>query len=156
MNKIISSIAIAFILFFSILCLGIPLSTIPIFVSEQLKFSGYVVAAVVLIESIVTLVSRPLAGRFSDSNTPKKGLAIGLILLLLSAVLTTIGFYSKESRVTAIVIILLSRVFMGIGESFVFTCSSTWPIALLGRKHTGKLMSWLGIAIFLGLASGNY
>ncbi|SIO93476.1 major facilitator superfamily transporter [Vibrio spartinae] len=45
---------------------------------------------------------------------------------------------------------------MGIGLSFVFTCGGTWPIGLIGHEHAGKIMSWVGIAMFLGLALGNY
>jgi len=152
-----SAVTVALILFVAIISLGISLAILPIYVNKALGLSPYFVGAIVVAESVSTLLSRAYAGRFSDVRGPKKGMMRGLLLMFLAGVLCVTTIETASSHVyLSFLVVFASRALMGIGESLVFTCSGTWPIGLVGRKHAGKIMSWVGIAMFLGLAIGNY
>ncbi|WP_336749922.1 MFS transporter [Pantoea vagans] len=155
-NDVIAASLIASILFLAILSLGLSLAILPLFVAKYLKYSAFYVGLVVAAESVATLASRAYAGRYSDRHGPKKGMILGLTLTVLSGLLTYFVFSLNNPGIVAYIIIILSRIIMGLGESLIFTCSGTWPIGLVGREHAGKIMSWVGIAMFLGLAIGNY
>lgn len=155
-NNIFSASLVAGILFLAIISLGLSLSILPLYVNQILSYSTFFVGLVVTAESVSTLVSRAYAGRYSDRHGPRKGMTLGLGLTVLSGMFCLLAFLLIDNSFYAYLIIILSRVFMGVGESLIFTCSGTWPIGLVGREHAGKIMSWVGIAMFLGLAIGNY
>ena len=137
--------------------LGVSLGLLPIYLTHELGFSPLIVSGVVGVESASTLVSRLPAGRFSDRHGPKCGMLWGLGLTSISGAICLLAIIlaSSTGPVTALLLILISRIVMGIGESLVFTCSGTWPIALIGRENAGKVMSMVGIGMFIGLAAGN-
>lgn len=155
-NDILAASCVASILFVAIICLGLSLAILPLFVNKILHLSPLFVGGVISVESISTLLSRASSGRYSDKNGPKKGMIAGLTLIVLSGVLVCISFVLKENVIASYIVLIISRIIMGVGESLVFTCSGTWPIGLVGREHAGKIMSWVGIAMFMGLALGNY
>ncbi|ECC9721685.1 MFS transporter [Salmonella enterica] len=155
-NSIFAASCVASILFIAITTLGLSLATLPLYVSESLGYSAFYVGLVVSTESLSTLFSRAAAGRYSDNHGPRKGMVLGLLLTFLSGLFCLFSFSVIDSAKIAFSIIIFSRILMGIGESLIFTCSGTWPIGLVGREHAGKIMSWVGIAMFLGLALGNY
>ncbi|CAM3463221.1 putative transport protein [Xenorhabdus nematophila ATCC 19061] len=155
-NDFVSACLISSILFFAIVSLGLSLAILPLYVNKVLGYSPFFVGIVVAVESISTLLSRTHSGRFSDNHGPKKGMFLGLFLTFISGFLCYLCFVSLTPSVVTFIVIILSRILMGIGESLIFTCSGTWPIGLVGKAHAGKIMSWVGIAMFLGLAIGNY
>lgn len=155
-NSIFAASCVASILFIAITTLGISLATLPLYVSKSLGYPAFFVGIVVATESLSTLFSRAAAGRYSDNHGPRKGMVLGLSLTFLAGLFCLLCFRFIDSGIVAFSVIIFSRILMGIGESLIFTCSGTWPIGLVGREHAGKIMSWVGIAMFLGLALGNY
>ncbi|AGK46324.1 major Facilitator Superfamily protein [Burkholderia thailandensis MSMB121] len=152
-----SAVVVALILFVAIVSLGTSLAILPIYVNKVLGLSPYFVGAVVTAESVSTLLSRAYAGRFSDTRGPKTGMIRGLLLMFVAGALCVAALATHgASAYLSFAVVFGSRVLMGVGESLIFTCSGTWPIGLVGREHAGKIMSWVGIAMFLGLAIGNY
>ncbi|MBD1576797.1 MFS transporter [Vibrio sp. S11_S32] len=155
-NDIIAASLIASILFLAIVSLGLSLAILPLYVNKVLGYSAFYVGLVVATESISTLLSRAYSGRFSDNHGPKKGMIVGLFLTVFAGLSCYLAFAFLVPGKASFAIIIFSRLIMGVGESLIFTCSGTWPIGLVGKKHAGKIMSWVGIAMFLGLAIGNY
>lgn len=137
--------------------LGVSLGLLPLYLAHELGFSPTVVGGVIALESISTLFSRLPAGRFSDRMGPKCGMLWGLALSALAGAMCWLAIYwaSVWGAVSVLMVILVSRIVMGIGESLVFTCSGTWPIGLVGRESAGKVISMVGIGMFVGLAAGN-
>lgn len=156
-NNLTNAIKVSSLIFFSIVSLGISLAILPIFIKESLQLSALFIGFSIVSESIATLCSRFFSGTYSDEKGAKFGMTLGLALLTLSGLICFFSIYFLSGQVEiSYVGIIISRVLMGIGLSFVFTCGGTWPIGLIGREHAGKVMSWVGIAMFLGLALGNY
>ncbi|HFV0399006.1 TPA: MFS transporter, partial [Escherichia coli] len=91
-NDILAASCVASILFVAIICLGLSLAILPLFVNKILHLSPLFVGGVISVESISTLLSRASSGRYSDKNGPKKGMIAGLTLIVLSGVLVCISF----------------------------------------------------------------
>lgn len=155
-NNLIAASLVAGILFLAIISLGLSLAILPLYVNKVAGYSALFVGLVIATESVSTLFSRAFAGRYSDNYGPRKGMTLGLSLMVSAGLICWLTFVSLPPSHMAYGVILLSRVLMGIGESLIFTCSGTWPIGLVGKAHAGKIMSWVGIAMFLGLAVGNF
>lgn len=157
MNKPFSyASTVAFLLFLAIISLGISLAIIPLYVNKILQLSPLFVGIVIATESISTLFARAFAGRFSDLNGPKLAMLNGQFGVLLAGLLFLVITLIDINQYALFLILLVSRIIMGIGSSLIFTSSGTWPIGLVGREHAGKIISWVGIAMFIGLALGNY
>lgn len=137
--------------------LGVSLGLLPLYLTHEMGFPPTVVGGVIAMESVSTLLSRLPAGRFSDRHGPKCGMLWGLALSALAGAMCLLAIWWAPlwGAWGALIVILLSRIVMGVGESLVFTCSSTWPIGLIGRESAGKVMSMVGIGMFIGLAAGN-
>ena len=137
--------------------LGVSLSLLPLYLTHELGFTPTVVGGVMALESISTLLSRLPAGRFSDRHGPKLGMLWGLALSAIAGAMCWAAISGAQwwGAFGVLSLILISRIVLGISESLVFTCSGTWPIGLIGRDNAGKVMSMVGIGMFVGLAAGN-
>lgn len=153
-DNILSASCVASMLFLAVVSLGISLAIIPLYVNNN--FTSFLVGFLVAIQSVSTLLTRAIAGNYSDSHGPRKGMFLGLILAFISGFMCVFIFYFPAEEYFTFTSLLLSRIIMGVGESFIFTCSGTWSIGLIGRHHAGKIMSWVGMAMFLGLSLGTY
>ncbi|MDH3000682.1 MFS transporter [Chelonobacter oris] len=157
MNKtFFYAFTVAFLLFLAIVSLGISLAIIPLYINKTLQLSPLFVGIAIATELISTLCARAFAGRFSDLNGPKLAMLNGQFGVLLAGLLFLVITFIDINQYASFLILLVSRVIMGVGSSLIFTSSGTWPIGLVGREHAGKIMSWVGMAMFIGLALGNY
>ena len=66
--------------------------------------------------------------------------------------LVSLRFVSKPE--TSVVILLLGRALLGVAESFIITGALSWGLALMGQENTGKVMSWVGTALYAAFAVG--
>ena len=71
-NDILAASCVASILFVAIICLGLSLAILPLFVNKILHLSPLFVGGVISVESISTLLSRASSGRYSDKKWPQK------------------------------------------------------------------------------------
>ena len=54
----------------------------------------------------------------------------------------------------AVTILLLGRALLGGAESFIITGALSWGLALVGPKRAGRVIAWVGMAMFAALALG--
>jgi MFS family permease len=52
-------------------------------------------------------------------------------------------------------ILLLGRALLGVGESFIITGAQSWGLAVTGTQSTGKVLAWVGSAMFAAFALGG-
>ncbi len=74
------------------------------------------------------------------------GAAAGVLYLL------SLGLSSRP--VAAILVLLAGRVFLGGAESFVITGALSWGLVLGGSPNTGKVIAWIGTALWAAYAAG--
>jgi predicted MFS family arabinose efflux permease len=70
----------------------------------------------------------------------------GLLYLL------SLGFIS--SPWISVIVLLIGRALLGGAESFIITGAVSWGLALAGPNNAGRVISWIGMAMFAALAFG--
>lgn len=147
------TLAIGLVAGLGLMAVGIPMAIVPIEISRQGLGAG-VVGALVALEPVATLATRKLAGDLSDRWGAKRGMMLGLLLCALAG-LPFVGAATPMPTAASLALLAAGRILTGLGESFVFVTSGTWPIGLVGRSRAGTLLSWIGIALFGGIAAGT-
>ena len=135
------------------LTVSLPLPALPLHVTGTLGFGTAVAGLTVGIQSLATLVTRATSGRMVDAAGSKATLLRGLAvcsgagwLYLLSTAATMPG--------TALAVLLLGRVTLGVGESLLITGVVSWGMSRAGPGRAGAAMSWNGMAQYGSLAAG--
>ncbi len=142
------------IIFFEFLIMGISLGTLPDFVHNQLHYGNITVGLVVGIQYVATLLTRHLAGKSSDTKGGVYSVKIGLFLSSLSGLFYLFAFLSATIPTLSLGLIIIGRILLGIGESFLVIGIFAWGFVLVGPKNTGKVMVWNGLGMHGGMALG--
>src|SRR5260370_11198028 len=156
---IVSSITIRIIQtsLFSFLCyltVGVLLAVLPGFVHLRLGLSPLWAGVAVSSQYVATVVTRPTAGRMTDILGPKTTVLLGQVAGLLSG-LCLVATASLQSRTAAcLVVLLISRVVLGCGESCVATGAITWGLGRVAPEYAAQVISWSGIAAYGAMAAG--
>lgn len=139
--------------FAEFLAMGLPLAVLPERVHAGLGYGSFVVGLVVGAQSWATLLTRHAAGVRSDHRGPRPTALLGLALSTLAG-----GTYALSGAVGSglgsLATLMLGRALLGFGESLVITSALAWGVALAGRERSGKVMTWIGIAMYGALAAG--
>lgn len=141
--------------FIAYLTIGLPLAILPSYVHDNLGMGAILAGLVISVQYVATLVSRPFAGRLSDSMGAKRVVSLGLVLCCVSGVFYLLAALIGEHQpLTALATLMVGRLVVGCAESLVGTGSIQWAIGTVGLHRTGKVISWNGIATYGGLAAG--
>ena len=124
---------LAFIIFLGFSTIGIPLPALPLEVTQSLGFGAITVGWVIGTQSLVTVVSRQLAGRIADSRGPKLAVLIGLPLATITGCFYLASTLAADANVS-LTLLLIGRVLLGLSESLVLTGAMTWAFRLLARR----------------------
>lgn len=147
-------ITIFAIIFLEFLIMGISLGIIPSYVHQTLGFNNLVVGSVIGIQYVATLLSRHFAGKMSDVKGGKKSVMLGLLLSSVSGILCLISYLSVSIPNLSLASLLLGRIFLGVGESYLVIGIFAWGFILAGQKNVGKVMVWNGMGMYGGMACG--
>lgn len=145
---IMAAVTIAFLI------IGLALPVLPLHVHQDLGLNTFVVGLVAGSQFVAALVSRVWAGHFADSRGPKRAVIAGLCTAVAGGLLylLSLRFVSKPSE--SVVILLLGRALLGGAESFIITGGVSWGLALVGPTRAGRVIAWVGMAMFAALALG--
>lgn len=97
-------VSIVFYTFIAFLCIGLPIAVLPGYVHEQLGFSAIVAGLVIGSQYLATLLSRPMAGRMSDTIGTKRAIVYGLSGIALSGLLTLISSLLQDYPLPSLLI----------------------------------------------------
>lgn len=150
-GRIVSVVVFTFLCYLTI---GIPLAVLPGFVHTDLGFGSVMAGAAISVQYFATLASRPLAGRTADTLGPKKTVLYGLTACGASGILLLASALAAQWHTVSLVLLILGRLVLGFGESWVGTGSITWGIGRVGVSNNAKVISWNGIATYGALALG--
>lgn len=139
--------------FMEFLAMGLPLPVLPVRVHGTLGFGAFVVGLAIGAQSWATLMTRHAAGTRSDQRGPRNAAVLGLAVSAIAGIV-----YALSSAVAnpsaSLVVLLVGRGLLGLGESLVITAALAWGVALAGRERSGVVMAWVGIAMYGALAAG--
>ena len=143
------------VLIFACYCtIGLQLAVVPGFVHLQLGYHAVVAGLAMSAQYVATLSSRPIAGRMGDSGGAKQTTCAGLLVCAASGLVLMWSTWLKGDPLASLCVLLVSRVSLGFGESWVATGATIWGIGRVGAAYTAQAISWSGIASYGALAIG--
>src|SRR5258708_37605289 len=149
--RILPTSVLIFACYFTI---GLQLAVVPSFVHLQLGYNAVLAGLAISVQYVATLLSRPIAGRMSDSVGAKRTTCTGLLLCAASGLFFLWSSALTHDPLTSFYLLLLCRLILGFGESWVATGATLWAIGRVGAASTAQVISWSGIASYGALAAG--
>ncbi|MBT2372923.1 MFS transporter [Pseudomonas fluorescens] len=147
-------VSIVFYTFIAFICIGLPIAVIPGYVHEQLGFSAVVAGITIGSQYLATLLSRPMAGRMSDTVGTKRAIVLGLSGILLSGVLTFVATLLESLPLLSLSVLLAARLLLGVAQGLIGVGTISWCMGQVGVEHTARSISWNGIASYGAIAIG--
>jgi MFS family permease len=141
-------------IFAGYLVIGIAMPVLPLHVHQGLGFGTFVVGLVAGSQFGASLVSRFTAGHQADRRGAKRVVVIGLLAAGLAGLLYLLSQRFTGVPAVSLGILLLGRAVLGGAESFMIAGALNWGLALAGPNNTGKVMSWVGTAMYVAYAAG--
>jgi MFS family permease len=140
--------------FVAFLVTGLAMPALPLHVHDGLGFGTFVVGLVAGAQFTASLLSRFWSGSYADSRGGKRAVVIGLLLATASGLLYFLSLRFVSAPVKSATILLVGRAVLGGAESFIITGALSWGLALAGPENTGKVMAWVGTAMYVAFAIG--
>ena len=142
------------VVFIAFLVIGLAMPVLPLHVHQGLGLSTFVVGLVAGSQFAASLVSRVWAGRHADSRGAKHTVVVGLVAAAAAGLLYLLSLRFVSTPATSVTILLLGRALLGAGESFIITGAQSWGLTLAGPQNTGKVLAWIGTAMYAAFALG--
>jgi MFS family permease len=140
--------------FAAFLVTGIAMPVLPIHVHKGLGLGTFMVGLVAGAQFAAALISRFWSGTQADRHGGKKAVIVGLILGAAAGLFYFVSLHFITNPNTSVIILLLGRAVFGAAESFIVTGALSWALALGGAQNAGRVMAWVGTAMYVALALG--
>ena len=140
--------------FLGFLTIGLPLAVLPGQIRDLLGFSALIVGFVIGIQSFATVMTRHIAGSNADRVGAKPTVRMGLCMGAASGLIYFLSSRFQDQHFFSLGLLVVGRLFLGLGESLLITGALTWGIGLMGIQKSGKVMAWNGIAMYGALSIG--
>jgi MFS family permease len=134
--------------------IGMALPVLPLHVHDGLGLGALMVGVVAGSQFAASLLSRVWSGRTSDDYGPKRTVMIGLAAAGAAGLLYFLSLQFKAAPQVSVAILLAGRAVLGGAESFIITGATVWGLARVGAENAGKVIAWMGTAMFAAFAGG--
>src|SRR4051812_33117484 len=142
------------VVFVGFLVTGLALPVLPLHVHQGLGFGTFVVGLITGSQFAASLIARLWSGHYADSLGPKRAVVAGLLMASGAGLLYLVSLRFAGLPAISVAILLLGRVLLGGPESFIITGTMSWGLALVDARNTGKVIAWVGTAIWAAFALG--
>jgi MFS family permease len=136
------------------LTIGFALPVLPLHVHQGLGFGTFAVGLVPGSQFIASLISRMWSGEYADRRGAKRAVLAGLLMAAVAGLLYLLSVRVIGAPWLSVGILLLGRALLGGAESLVITGAFGWGLTLVGSERTGRVVAWVGMAMFAALALG--
>ncbi|AMN43868.1 arabinose transporter [Rhodoplanes sp. Z2-YC6860] len=133
---------------------GIAMPVLPLHVHQELGLGTFVVGLVSGSQFAAALVSRIWSGHFADTRGAKRAVVAGLLAAAASGLLYALSLRFTASPITSVSILIAGRALLGGAESFIITGALSWGLALVATQNAGKVIAWIGTALYAAFAVG--
>jgi len=140
--------------FFYYLTIGLLLAVLPGFIHLHLGLSPFWAGVAISSQYLATLATRSNAGRMADVLGPRVTVLVGQAVGLLSGLCLIVAASLQSKAVACFVVLLISRLILGCGESCVATGAITWGLGRVDATDAAQVISWSGIASYGAMAAG--
>jgi MFS family permease len=142
------------VVFVGFLVTGLALPVLPLHVHHSLGLGTFVVGLVTGSQFVAALLTRMWAGSCADTQGAKRAVVVGMCTSSIAGLLYLVSVPLMREPALSGAFLLLGRFVLGAGESFIITGALGWGVALVGSRHTGKVMAWMGTAMYAAFAAG--
>jgi MFS family permease len=145
---IMAVVAIAFLI------IGFALPVLPLHVHLGLGLSTFMVGVVTGSQFIASVISRVWAGQFADRRGAKRAVIMGLLAAFVAGLLYLVSLGFTAMPWVSVSVLLAGRALLGAAESFIITGAAAWGLAVVGPQNAGRVIAWVGMAMFAAMALG--
>jgi len=153
-NVFLTLLPITLAVFIGFLTIGMQMPVLPLHLHDTLGMGTLVIGLVIGLQFIVALVSRPWAGNLADLRGAKRAVIIGCLFAASSGLVYLASLAFVATPAISVSIVMLGRILLALGESLIATGALGWSLGLVGPRNAGKVMVWVGIAIYGAYALG--
>jgi MFS family permease len=140
--------------FVAFLVIGAALPVLPLHVHQGLGFGTFMVGLVAGAQFAASLISRLWSGQYADSRGAKRAVLAGLAGAAAAGCLYLFSLRFAGIPLVSVAVLLAGRAVLGGAESFIITGATIWGLARVGARNAGKVIAWMGTAMFAGFAAG--
>ena len=134
--------------------IGAALPVLPLHVRDTLGFGPVIVGIVAGCQFAAALVARLWSGHAADTKGAKWAVIAGLLAATAAGLLYLLSLSFVSTPTVSVVILLAGRAVLGGAESFIITGATTWGLVRVGAHNSGKVIAWMGTAMFAAFAGG--
>ncbi|WP_028103599.1 arabinose transporter [Pseudoduganella violaceinigra] len=140
--------------FASFMAIGIALPVLPLHVHGHLGLSTFMVGVVAGAQFVAALLTRAWAGGLCDTRGSKLAVMSGFVLAFAASMVYMASLTVASQPATSVAVLIAGRVLLGCAESLIVTGALSWGVGLVGPQNAGKVMAWVGIAMYGAYAAG--
>ncbi len=140
--------------FIAFIVIGLAMPVLPLHVRQGLGLGSFLVGLVAGSQFAAAILSRVWAGRHADRRGAKSAVLAGLIIAAAAGLLYLASLAFARTPAISVAVLLAGRALLGAGESFIITGAQSWGLAVVGVQDTGKVLAWVGSAMFAAFALG--
>jgi MFS family permease len=135
--------------------MGMALPVVPRHVHDTLGQGTVMVGIVMGAQFIASIVAgRQWSGNVTDVRGPKAAAPLGLLGVCCVGATYFLSLAFVDDQPVSLSILIAARLLTGISEPFIITAALAWGVARLGPEHAGKVIGWIGMALFGAYAAG--
>lgn len=140
--------------FIGFFMIGLPMPVLPLYVDGTLAMGALAVGIVAGLQFAAALLSRAGAGAVADRRGPKRAVTWGFLLGSVAGLCYLLASGLADRPSAAFAALLAGRAAMGCAESLIVTGALSWGVALVGPQNSGRVMAWVGVAIYAAFSLG--
>src|SRR4051812_25900824 len=142
------------VVFIGFLIIGLALPVLPLHVHQGLGLSTFVVGLVTGSQFGASLISRVWSGHYADTRGAKRAVVLGLLTAAAAGLPYLFSLNLLGTPWGSAAVLLVGRALLGAAESLIITGAVSWGLALAGPARAGRVIAWIGMAMFAALALG--
>jgi MFS family permease len=153
-NTFLKMLPITLAVFVGFVTFGLALPVLPLHLHYTLDMSPVVVGVTIGCQFAAALLSRAWSGGLADTRGGKRTMLLGLPVAALAGIAYLSSLALIATPTASLGLLLLGRILLGCGESLIITGALSWGLGLVGPHNAGKVMAWIGMAMYGAFAAG--
>lgn len=145
---------LALAVFVGFFMIGLPMPVLPLYVDGTLALGALLVGVVAGLQFAAALLSRAYAGSLADRRGAKRAVVGGFALGSVAGFFYLLADDLSARPQAALAALLAGRALMGCAESLIVTGALSWGVGRVGPQNAGRVMAWVGVAIYAAYALG--
>ncbi|CAB3913963.1 putative MFS-type transporter YfcJ [Achromobacter insuavis] len=146
---------LALAVFVGFFMVGLPMPVLPLYVDGVLAQGALVVGIVAGLQFAAALLSRAWSGALADRRGAKRAVVTGFLLGSVAGLLYLLADdLAQPQPRAALAALMAGRALMGCAESLIVTGALSWGVGHVGPQNAGRVMAWIGVAIYAAFGLG--